>query len=135
VSLSDACHKLLEIWDGSADDLGPEWNELATAIEELRSTLRPVTGVSPAPMPRPFGVVWEAFWKQRRGRGERWLPSLVRSFREAMRAHRRGKLAQVDASYVLDWLRQTDAPENIIRMQRRIVVELGGYLGFRDRTR
>jgi hypothetical protein len=32
------------------------------------------------PLPRPFGVVWEAFWKQRRERGERWLPSLVRSF-------------------------------------------------------
>jgi hypothetical protein len=32
---------------------------------------------------RPFGVVWEAFWKQRRSHGERWLPSLIRSFFDA----------------------------------------------------
>jgi hypothetical protein len=35
------------------------------------------------PMPRPFGVVWEAFWKLRRRQGESWLPSLARSFFDA----------------------------------------------------
>lgn len=36
---------------------------------------------------------------------------------------------QVDASYVLDWLRQADAPVNIIRLQERVVEKLGGYVG------
>lgn len=34
----------------------------------------------PEPLPRPFGVVWEAFWKLRRERGENAVASLVRSF-------------------------------------------------------
>lgn len=37
--------------------------------------------------------------------------------------------AQGDASYVLDWLRQTEAPSNIIRLQEYAVEQLGGYLG------
>lgn len=27
-----------------------------------------------------FGVVWERFWRQRKERGEWWLPSLIRSY-------------------------------------------------------
>jgi len=44
-------------------------------------------------------------------------------------------LARGDASYVLDWLRQTDAPENILRLQERTVEMLGGYLGHGERTK
>lgn len=38
-------------------------------------------------------------------------------------------IAQGHASYVLDWLRQTEAPDNIIRLQEAVVEQLGGYLG------
>jgi hypothetical protein len=37
-------------------------------------------------------------------------------------------IAQGHASYVLDWLRQTEAPSNIIRLQEAVVEQLGGYL-------
>jgi hypothetical protein len=40
-----------------------------------------------------------------------------------------------DASYVLDWLRQTDAPENIVALQERVVAALGGFVGFPERMR
>jgi hypothetical protein len=43
------------------------------------------------------------------------------------------RVARVDASYVLDWLRQTNAPANIIGLQERIVESLGGYVGFPER--
>src|SRR4029077_17260016 len=44
-------------------------------------------------------------------------------------------IAQIDASYVLDWLRQTDAPQNIIALQERICEALGGFVSFPERAR
>ena len=41
---------------------------------------------------------------------------------------------QADASYVLDWLRQTEAPSNIIALQERVVAALGGYVGPDERV-
>lgn len=38
-------------------------------------------------------------------------------------------VARWHASYVLDWLRQTHAPDNIVRLQEQIVGALGGYVG------
>jgi hypothetical protein len=38
------------------------------------------TGLPVEPMDEPFGIVWERFWKFRRGRGEGWLLSLWRSW-------------------------------------------------------
>lgn len=35
-----------------------------------------------------------------------------------------------DASYVLDWLRQTNAPSNIVALQERVTESLGGFVGF-----
>lgn len=43
-------------------------------------------------------------------------------------------IAQVDASFVLDWLRQVDAPDAIISLQERLIAELGGYVGRTRRT-
>jgi hypothetical protein len=37
--------------------------------------------------------------------------------------------AQGDASYVLDWLKQTHANETIIKLQERVVEAVGGYVG------
>jgi hypothetical protein len=45
------------------------------------------------------------------------------------------RVLQVDGSYVLDWLRETNAPTNIIDLQERIVEGLGGYVGFTERTK
>lgn len=37
------------------------------------------------------------------------------------------EIARFHASYVLDWLRRADAPENIIGLQECVVIALGGY--------
>jgi len=44
------------------------------------------------------------------------------------------QIARIDASYVLDWLRQTDAPESIIVLQERVAEALGGFVGFQERA-
>jgi predicted phage gp36 major capsid-like protein len=41
----------------------------------------------------------------------------------------------VDASYVLDWLKQTGAPENIVALQEKVVEAAGGYISGADRVR
>lgn len=41
--------------------------------------------------------------------------------------------AQVDGSFVLDWLRQAGAPENLVGLQERVVEGLGGYVGPAER--
>lgn len=42
--------------------------------------------------------------------------------------------ARRDASYVLDWLRSTRAPKNIIELQERAVAALGGYADAKERA-
>lgn len=42
---------------------------------------------------------------------------------------------RIDASYVLDWLKQTDAPENIVALQEKVVEAAGGYISGADRVR
>jgi hypothetical protein len=43
-------------------------------------------------------------------------------------------VSRADASYVLDWLRQTKAPANIVALQEQAVDALGGYVGPVERT-
>lgn len=42
--------------------------------------------------------------------------------------------ARADASYVLDWLRQSGAPLPVVMIQRRVVESLGGYVGLEQRV-
>lgn len=53
------------------------------------------------------------------------LPTSNPSFRQ---------VAQIDASYVLDWLRQTDAPPDILALQERVCEALGGFVSFPERA-
>ena len=45
------------------------------------------------------------------------------------------EVARRDASYVLDWLRQTNAPKNISGLQECVVEALSGYVGPNERIR
>lgn len=44
------------------------------------------------------------------------------------------EMARLSASYVLDWLRQTNAPGNVIALQTSVVEALGGYASFEERV-
>ena len=44
------------------------------------------------------------------------------------------EVARRDASYVLDWLRQTNAPKNISGLQECVVEALSGYVGPNERV-